>query len=173
MSADLPLEAGAAGAAGAAIGLATAEDAEALAGLINAAYRVERHFVRGDRIDPEGVRQYLERGVFLVLRGDSGSALAACVYLEPRGETGYLGMLSVAPGLQGRGLGDRLLRAGESWLAHRGARAVEIRVVSLRRELFPWYETRGYRAAGTAPFSEPHRLLRPCCFVVMAKSVAS
>ncbi|HVS62201.1 MAG TPA: GNAT family N-acetyltransferase [Thermoanaerobaculia bacterium] len=153
--------------------VATDGDAGPLAVLISEAYRVETHFVEGDRIDPEGVRDHLSRGVFLVLPGGERSSgeLEACVYLEPRGALGYLGMLSVAPHRQGAGLGHRLLCAGEEWLAHQGCREIEIYVVDQRTELFPWYEKRGYRITGTAPFIDVDRLLRPCCFVVMRKPV--
>ena len=159
--------------AGARLRLATDGDAGRLAVLISEAYRVERHFVEGERIGPEGVRDHLSRGVFLVLPGRERSSgeLEACVYLEPRGELGYLGMLSVAPHRQGAGLGNRLLCAGEEWLAHQGCREIEIYVVDQRTELFPWYEKRGYRITGTAPFTDVDRLLRPCRFAVMRKPV--
>lgn len=154
--------------------VATARDAEAIAALINVAYAVERHFVRGDRIDRAGVLEALGKGTFLV-RHDrhrpAPSALDACVYLEPRGRVGYLGTLSIDPGLQGRGLGHRVLVEGERWLAERGCSTIEIVVVDLRTELFPWYEKRGYRRIGTRPFTDVERMRQPCEFVVMRKDV--
>jgi GNAT superfamily N-acetyltransferase len=152
---------------------ASEEDAAALAALINDAYRVERHFVRGDRLDPRGVLDHMQRGSFLVRDGREPRQLDACIYLEPRGATGYLGLLSVAPGVQGCGLGERVLRAGEEWLARQGARQVEIRVVNLRHELFPWYRKRGYQVLGALPFTDTDRLLRPCHFVVMGRPLTS
>src|SRR5438034_7281244 len=68
-------------------------DVEPLARLINAAFIVEQPFIEGDRIDPRGVRAYLEKGKFLVAEDSHG--LAGCVYLELRGERGYLGLLGV------------------------------------------------------------------------------
>src|SRR2546429_596088 len=77
-------------------------DVEPLARLINAAFIVEQPFIEGDRIDPRGVRAYLEKGKFLVAEDSHG--LAGCVYLELRGERGYLGLLGVEPRRQGTGL---------------------------------------------------------------------
>jgi GNAT superfamily N-acetyltransferase len=162
--------------AGAALRSASADDAERLAALICAAYEVERQFVRGDRIDAASVREHLAKGAFLILPADpdaAASELDGCVYVEPRGEIGYLGLLSVAPGRQGRGLGDFMLRAGEAWLERRGCREVEIRVVDQRVELFPWYCKRGYLVSGGAPFVDVGRLLRPCRFVLMRKPLAA
>src|SRR6267142_2058548 len=48
------------------IRLAQSADVEALAGLINIAFRVERPFIGGDRINPDGVREYMKKGKFLI-----------------------------------------------------------------------------------------------------------
>src|SRR5258706_778065 len=82
-------------------------DAESLVRLINAAFRVEQPFIEGDRVDAEGVRSYMARGKFLV--AGNSSSLAACVYVELRGDRGYLGLLGVDPLRQGSGLGRRIL----------------------------------------------------------------
>jgi ribosomal protein S18 acetylase RimI-like enzyme len=155
-------------------------DDAGLVALINAAYVVEAAFVRGERIDETAVADHRRRGTFLVAEegsteqiaaADGRSALAACVFVEPRGRSGYLGLLSVAPELQGSGQGDALLRAGEERLRAAGCGEVEILVVSERHELFPWYEKRGYRRTGERPFTDVERLLRPCHFVVMRKTL--
>lgn len=161
------------------------EDVPALVELINAAYVVEASLVRGLRTDAADIAGKLRAGTFLVVDDESAEPvgereprsgmpiaprrLAACVYLEPRGRSGYLGLLSVQPGAQGAGLGDRLLRAGEARLRSAGCLAVEILVMSERAELFPWYEKRGFHRGGTRPFSDPAKLLRSCHFVEMRK----
>ena len=76
-------------------------DAEALARLINAAFRVEQPFIEGDRINLDGVRAYMEKGMFLLAEDSAG--LAGCVYIEIRGARGYLGLLGVDPPRQGTG----------------------------------------------------------------------
>ena len=46
--------------------MASSTDADALVRLINAAFRVERPYIEGDRIDAVGVRSYMAKGKFLV-----------------------------------------------------------------------------------------------------------
>jgi N-acetylglutamate synthase-like GNAT family acetyltransferase len=75
-------------------------DAPALAELVNRAYEVERFFVEGERTSADEVARML-RG-FLVL--ENQGSLAAAVYVESEQDSGYIGMLSVDPGLQGGGL---------------------------------------------------------------------
>jgi GNAT superfamily N-acetyltransferase len=139
---------------------------------VNEAYRVEAFFVRGDRIDEREVGERLESGAFLLADGRQG--LEGSVYVEARGAIGYFGLLAVVPARQGGGLGRRLVAAAEQCLSGAGCREAEILVVSLRVELFPFYAQLGYVEAGTAPFSESarERLLRPCHFVLMRKTLA-
>ena len=63
---------------------AAQSDIDTLARLINAAFRVEQPFIEGDRINPDGVRAYMEKGKFLLAEDATG--LAGCVYVELRGD---------------------------------------------------------------------------------------
>lgn len=85
---------------------------------------------------------------------DAGSKLDACVQLERRGTDAYLGMLTVRPGLQSRGLGKLLLAGAEDFVAREWqARTVTMTVIAQRDELIAWYLRRGYaRTGATAPF---------------------
>ena len=103
-------------------------DGEALAGLINAAFRVERPFIEGDRAHPAGVRAYMEKGKFLLAEDPAG--IAGCVYLELRGDRGYLGLLGVDPARQGAGLGRKLMAAAEDFFREAGCVAVDLQVVA-------------------------------------------
>jgi N-acetylglutamate synthase-like GNAT family acetyltransferase len=146
-------------------------DATALAALINRAYAIEAEFVSGERTSPDEVRQMIAAaGQFLVL--EDASVIVAAVYLEPRPEraTGYIGLLSVDPRLQGRGVGKRLVRIAEAMLEALGARTVELRVVNLREELSRWYKGLGYAEVGTAPFDHTGKK-RPCHFVEMRRAL--
>ncbi len=148
---------------------ARAEDVAALVALINEAYKVEEYFVGGPRTNAEEVEEKRRSGAFLVAEDEAG--LVGCVYVDRRGERGYFGLLSVAPRLQGRGLGRRLVAEAEKYLCAEGHREVEILVVDLRRELFPFYAGLGYREAGEEPFSEGYETRLPCRFVVLRKAL--
>lgn len=150
--------------------VATADDAPALTALLNEAYRpVESSFHRGPRTTVEIVRERIGCGFFLVRR--AGGAIGACVYVEPRGESAYLGMLAVAPGAQRGGTGAALVGGAERFLAARGVRRVELDVISLRAAaLQPFYERLGYSTCGQRPFDDP-LLTRPCDLVLMEKTI--
>lgn len=150
---------------------ATPADAEALAELVNEAYAIEKSFAEGDRTSTDEIEAMVTagRGAFLVLEMAGG--LAAAVYVEGRGHAAYFGMLSVRPGLQGMGLGKRLVRIAEALAEATGAREMTLRIVNLREELGRWYRSLGYREVGTTPWD--HRgLKRPAHFVDMAKDLA-
>jgi len=153
-----------------AIRVAVAADVEPLARLINAAFVVEQPFIEGERIDPAGVREYMEKGEFLVAEDAAG--LAGCVYVELRRERGYLGLLGVAPAQQGTGLGRKLMDAAESYFREAGCRAIDLRIISARTPLPAFYERMGYAQTGTAPFAADVPLKVPCHYICMAKQIA-
>lgn len=147
---------------------ATSRDATALAELVNRAYAVEGFFVDGVRTTPVEIAELTRSGAFLVLEQAGG--LAAAVYVERRGSHAYFGMLSVAPGLQGLGIGTRLVRIAEAMGEAMGATAMTLEIVNLREELGRWYRSLGYREVATAPYD--HRPVKqPCHFVEMHKSL--
>jgi len=144
-------------------------DAPLLARVINDAYIVEQFFIDGDRISAEEVARLMAEGaVFLVAR-DAHDEIAGCVLIRPEGEAWYLGLLSVLRARQGLGLGRRLLDAAEAWIRAAGASRVDINVVNLRTELFPFYEKHGYVRTGTAPFASGRIPKQPCHLVLMSK----
>jgi ribosomal protein S18 acetylase RimI-like enzyme len=151
--------------------VAGADEAPAVAALVNAAFQVEAFFKRGDRTDAAEVRDLMQSGEFLVLDEPqpAGTGLTACVYVRMNGDRGYFGMLSIDPRFQGRGLGRSMVAAVESYFRARGCRAVDIQVVNLREELPPFYERLGYVSSGTLPFPDDGSSTQPCHFVVMTK----
>ena len=69
----------------------------------------------------------------------------------------YLGMLTVRPDLQARGLGRRMLQEAERYAAAQGARRMRMTVITVRDTLIAWYERRGYRRTGELlPFPYGH-----------------
>src|SRR6266478_7719005 len=144
-------------------------DAEALARLINSAFRVEQPFIEGDRIDADGVRSYIAKGKFLVAEDAIG--LAGCVYIELRGDRGYLGLLGVDPQRQGTGLGRKLMDAAEEFFCEAGCVAVDLRVISARTPLPAFYRRLGYHETSTAPFAPDMPLKVPCHYILMSKNL--
>ena len=150
---------------------ATGADAPRLVALINRAFAVERFFMTRDRTTLEQVRGLLGTGTFLTVAA-GGEDLAACVYIERRGDRAYVGMLAVDPSQQGRGLGRLMMDAAERRAADLGCRGVDIRVVNLREELPPFYRARGYVERGEEPFVDPFAT-RPAHYILMGKELAS
>jgi GNAT superfamily N-acetyltransferase len=149
------------------IRFAQGADIEALAGLINMAFRVELPFIEGDRINADGVRAYMEKGKFLLAEDSVG--LAGCVYVEVRGDRGYLGLLGVEPRRQGAGLGRKLMDAAEDFFRTANCVAIDLRIVSARKPLPGFYRHLGYVEAGTAPLPPDAPVKAPCHFILMSK----
>lgn len=148
--------------------VAEIRDAEAIAAVINAAFRQAESFLLDrDRIDLEKVRELLQTGSFLV--ADDLGSLRGCVYVEPRGERSYLGLLSVDPQSQKSGLGSKLMHAAEDYCAKGGSRFMDLQIVNLRKELPDFYHRRGYTETGTAPFTPGLNPKLLCHFVKMSK----
>ncbi len=144
-------------------------DADAIARLVNAAFRAARKFIEQDRTSPEKVRVLLESGKFLVAEDENKGAIIGCVYTEFSGERGYIGLLSVDTSRQRSGLGSRLMAAAEVRCRLEGCRFAELTFVNLRTELNRFYRRLGYEDAGTLPFPEEHGAKVPCHLVKMSK----
>jgi GNAT superfamily N-acetyltransferase len=153
---------------------ATPEDAPALVELINLAYRVEDFFVFGNRVDLAGVLERMRRpgGRFLVIDDPARGAPVATLFLEPHGDQGYFGLLAVHPEAQGRGLARRVIAAAEEHFRAAGFREMLIDVVTLRTELFPFYEALGYEQRHVIPLDGRVALRIPAELRVMVKPLA-
>lgn len=165
-----------------------------IARLVNSAYRGESarqgwthetDLLGGQRTDPDTLAESLSGpnpATILVLRERAGDPIRACVLLEEvQGAHGirrcYLGMLTVEPAFQARGVGRILLEAAEDHARSMGAQVVVMTVIFLRDSLIAWYERRGYARTGeTQPFPYgderfglPHR--PDLHFVVLEKAL--
>ncbi|SRR5260221_2807986 len=150
--------------------LADSTDTDALVQLINAAFAVEKIVIEGDRIDSEKVRALFGSGNFLLLF--EAEELLGCVYVEVKGKRGYLGLLGVQPSRQKSGLGRRLTTAAEDYFRNAGCEGVDLRTVSVRAELPPFYKRLGYKETGIAPIPESTPLKIPSHFIVMSKELS-
>jgi N-acetylglutamate synthase-like GNAT family acetyltransferase len=151
--------------------VAEASDAEGIVAVINPAFRAsEGWLVARDRIDLAGAIELFRKGTFLV--ADDEGVIAGCVYVEPRGERSYLGLLSVHPKRQKSGLARTLMDAAEDYCAKAGFRFMDLRIINLRTELPPFYRHFGYVESGTEPLTPGIETRVPCHFVVMSKPLA-
>ena len=147
------------------VSIATDAELEAASALVNSGFRgdssragwtTEADYLEGQRTDADRLREQLAAtpgAVMLTLRDEDGTLLGS-VWLEPRAdEVWYLGMFTVRPDLQARGLGRTMLDESERFVIARGARRMRISVIQLRERLIAWYERRGFRATGeSVPF---------------------
>ena len=152
---------------------AVVADAPALADLVNRAYAVEEFFVAGDRTDAAEIAQMMTSGTFLVLDRADERGLAAAVYVTVTGAQGYFGMLAVGPGLQGQGIGKRMVRIAEALAEAAGCTRMTMKIVNLREELGRWYRSLGYREVGTTPYVVHRPVKRSCHFVDMARPLGA
>ena len=139
---------------------AAAADVEAVAALVQSAYRgessragwtTEADLLDGQRTDVDEVRALLPH--LLVAEDDDG--VVGCCTIVPKDAHAYFGMFAVRPGLQGGGVGSALLTQAETRARQLGLRRVEMTVLSLRPELIAFYERRGYTHVGeTRPFPQ-------------------
>ncbi|WP_329459197.1 GNAT family N-acetyltransferase [Streptomyces sp. NBC_01497] len=143
---------------------ATPADVDALVDLVQSAYRgdasrggwtTEADILEGQRTDPRGVLDVIEAPDSRLIVAERDGGIVACCQLEDRGEAAaYFGMFAVRPGLQGAGVGRRVITDVERIARDElGAREMQMTVISVREELIAWYERRGYRRTGVmTPF---------------------
>ena len=167
------------------ISIVTEKDIAALDLLVNSAYRgesskkgwtTEADLLDGLRTNPDSLKQMINDPDAVVLKySDESGALLACVYLKKKASKLYLGMLTVSPELQGKGIGKHLLAAAENYAKENSCEEITMTVISVRHELIAWYERHGYRATGeTEPFpADPEFGLpkTPIHFIVMEKEI--
>jgi ribosomal protein S18 acetylase RimI-like enzyme len=150
--------------------LATTADLELLVKFINRAFVRDNYFKRTDRTNSEQVTAYLQKGNFLLL--EEQGELVGLVYAELRENgRGYIGLLTVNPDRQARGIGRQLMQSTENFCRDHGCSIAEIDVINLRPELVDWYRSQGYRVVGELPYPRPEILIQPCHFIAMQKNL--
>jgi ribosomal protein S18 acetylase RimI-like enzyme len=136
--------------------IATIADAEAVADLVNAAYRGaggqqgwthEAELISGARAKASEVAAMIgdSATTVLVRRQSESLALVGCVAVEMDGDNRCaISMLAVSPALQRTAVGRALLEDAEWLAADKGATTAKITVIQQRDTLLAWYERRGY-----------------------------
>ncbi len=164
---------------------ATIDDVLELSNLINSAYRgesakqgwtTEADLIDGTRTDENGLAEILKNPQATILKYVENQKILACVELIREDDKLYLGMLTVSPSLQGKGIGKELLRAAEQEALKQNCNCIFMTVISVRAELIDWYVRHGYVNTGERkPFLTSHaRLGQPkqqLEFVLLEKKV--
>ncbi len=133
-------------------------EAEAIAALVNGAYRPESgitgwthesDLVAGNRTSAAQILEALSRHHSVILIGLNHGAIVACAHVEKDGNSSYIGMLAVNPILQGAGAGKLMLAEAEKYASSVfGSDKFVMVVVSERIELVSFYLRRGYQKTG-------------------------
>jgi ribosomal protein S18 acetylase RimI-like enzyme len=147
------------------ISTAILSHAPALNKLVNSAYRgdsskqgwtTEADLLDGTRIDEAALSDLIQKPDTTILTYKEGNSLLGCVELRKDGAKLYLGMLSVQPNTQGKGIGKKLLAAAEVHAHEQGCTKIYMTVISVRQELIDWYIRHGYQLTGERkPFIVP------------------
>lgn len=164
---------------------ATAADVPQLNVLVNSAYRgesgkqgwtTEADLLDGSRIDEAILQELIKKPDTTILTYREQGALLGCVELRQENKGIYLGMLTVKPNTQGKGIGKKLLAAAEDHARLHGCASIFMTVISIRQELIDWYVRHGYKLTGERkPFIVPSEAWgipkQPLEFVVLEKKV--
>lgn len=164
---------------------ATIEDVAEISRLVNGAYRgdtsrkgwtTEADLLDGIRIDEEMLQQYFDNKASTILKcTNKEGQMTGCVYLKKEGDQLYLGMLTVSPQQQAKGIGKLLLKESEEKAKQEGCKSIVITVITTRYELIDWYKRHGYAETGEKqPFPADERFGKPRFpleFLVMEKRI--
>ena len=151
---------------------AISTDTGELVDLINSAYRgetsksgwtSESHLLEGSRIDTDTIAGYLSDPAVDILKYlDHDGVIKGCVYLELKADSVYLGMLTVSPWQQNKGIGRELLAAADDYCRKKQCIGLQITVITTRLELIDWYKRRGFYETGEIrPFRVPEKFGKP------------
>jgi ribosomal protein S18 acetylase RimI-like enzyme len=164
--------------------VAVGNDIPALERLVNSAYRgdsskkgwtTEADLLDGIRTDTAALESMIQQPGSVILKYEQGDQLLGCVFLQRQGSDMYLGMLTVDPESQAKGIGKKMINRSEAYAKEQGCSAIVMTVISSRTELIDWYKRRGYYLTGEKkPFPSDPRFgipKKPLEFIVMKKEL--
>jgi len=149
--------------------IADEKDITSLVALMDSAYRGENSkqgwtseadlFIGNKRTDETTVANLIKKpgSVFLKYLNEK-RVLEGCVFLHKKDNRSYLGMFSVSPSAQGKGIGKKLLAAADNYAREQNCTSIYMTVITVREELIAWYERNGYQKTGRVlPFPVDER----------------
>lgn len=138
--------------------IAHVTDADAIADLVNAAYRgessrrgwtTEADLLDGRRTTADEIRQLIRAPDSIILLCTDAGGLLGSVHVAQVDRHAHIGMFVVSPPLQGKGVGKQLLEAAERTAQQEwSVRQAVMHVITRRAELIAFYERRGYVRTG-------------------------
>ncbi len=141
---------------------ATKKDISTLNSLVNSTFRgessrkgwtTEADLLDGIRTDEKLLKDAMNEKSTTFLKYVEADNILGMVMLKNQENKLYLGMLTVAPDLQGGGIGKKLLYAAEDFAKKKQLPKIVMTVISVRQELIDWYKRHGYILTGeTQPF---------------------
>jgi ribosomal protein S18 acetylase RimI-like enzyme len=144
------------------IEIATKNDIAEINILVNSAYRgdssrqgwtTEADLLDGIRTDEKMLDSTFQKSDITILKYVEDNIIQGIVSLTRKEDHIYLGMLTVLPALQAKGIGKKLLIGAEDFAKSQDISKIRMTVISVRAELIAWYERHGYTKTGeTEPF---------------------
>lgn len=168
------------------ITIAQPRDISALVSLMDNAYRGEVSkqgwtseadlFIGNRRTDEETLTTLINKpGAVFLKYTNEGGIIDGCVFLHKKEAKLYLGMFSVSPTAQGKGIGKRLLNAAVEYAKEQHCSLIYMTVITAREDLIAWYERNGYQRTGKVlPFPVDERFgipTQPLEMMVLEKQV--
>ena len=159
-------------------------DSQAVFELINQAYEVEDGdagvaFKKVPRLlNPFdcGMDESFKKGQILLAKDQD--ALVGCIVwgLASSTQDGkidivHFGPLAVAPQVQGKGVGSKLMSQVVEIGRANQCKWVEISVVNWRTDILPMYKKKGFQVVSEGKFPDPERCTRESFFYVMRKQI--
>ena len=154
--------------------------------MLNSAYRgessrkgwtTEADLIAGDRRTNEAtvIEVMNQAGSVILKYSNKDGLIVGTVNLQKHADRLYLGMFSVSPTEQGRGIGKQLLKAAEEHAQKVQCNSIYMSVISVRKELIDWYKRNGYAETGERkPFVEDDltgKHLQPLEFLTLEKFI--
>lgn len=169
------------------ISIAGEKDIPSLVKLMDSAYRGENSkqgwtseadlFVGEKRTDEITVRNLIKKpGAVFLKYVNEHEIIEGCVFLHKKADRLYLGMFSVSPLAQRKGIGKRLLAAADDYAKKENCSVIFMTVITVRKDLIAWYERHGYtKTDKILPFPVDERFgvpTQPLEMVVLEKRIA-
>jgi len=164
---------------------ATLDDVYLLEKLINSGYRgessklgwtTEAHLLKDKRITTNELIEILKNKDNTILKYTENGELIGTVLLVNKKTKLYLGMLTVLPQIQNKGIGKKLLQEAEKHALTLELPKIVMTVISVRTELIAWYNRNGYTDTGIRepfPLNDTDAMINnePLTFVVLEKLI--